>query len=436
MVRHVSPRRLASLMAMVMLFLTINSTIPMSQIQYSHGSTHNAIIHDPELAVEEIVTGLEFPTSMAFLGQDDILVAEKNTGKIQRIVNGILMHEPLLDLNVANRGERGMLGIAISTILDSGNHDPISYVFVYCTMSLMKDGEDYGDTGNATEPLGNRLFRYELADNHSKLVSPRLLLDLPASPGPLHNGGVIKIRNNDEIYVAVGDVRTPGNIQTVILNKTVAGILRITADGIAISPSILKGKESLNKYYAYGIRNSFGMDFDPISGKLWDTENGQSFGDEINMVEPGFNSGWRKVQGIWMSEGKTVTDRYLDMALQDYNGEGKYRTPELTWNSSAGLTALSFLRSGEYGRGYENDMFVAEFHNGTIYHFDLNEARDALSISSMIEDKIVYDRGEIQNHVFGEGFGGITDLEVNPYDGFIYVLSFDKGSIYRIVPRG
>ena len=52
------------------------------------------------------------------------------------------------------------------------------------------------------------------------------------------------------------------------------------------------------RYYAYGMRNSFGMDFDPVTGKLWDTENGPWWADEINIVEPGFNSGWKKVQGL------------------------------------------------------------------------------------------------------------------------------------------
>jgi aldose sugar dehydrogenase len=57
-------------------------------------------------------------------------------------------------------------------------------------------------------------------------------------------------------------------------------------------------EDPLNRYYAYGIRNSFGFDFDPITGNLWDTENGPGFGDEINFVEPGFNSGSKKVQGF------------------------------------------------------------------------------------------------------------------------------------------
>ena len=59
----------------------------------------------------------------------------------------------------------------------------------------------------------------------------------------------------------------------------------------------------MNLYYAYGIRNSFGIDFDPVTGKLWDTENGPGYGDEINLVKPGFNSGWGKIQGMWTTEG-------------------------------------------------------------------------------------------------------------------------------------
>ena len=47
------------------------------------------------------------------------------------------------------------------------------------------------------------------------------------------------------------------------------------------------------------------MDFDPVTGKLWDTENGPDIGDEINLVEPGFNSGFNKIDGVW-TDNKTV----------------------------------------------------------------------------------------------------------------------------------
>jgi glucose/arabinose dehydrogenase len=59
----------------------------------------------------------------------------------------------------------------------------------------------------------------------------------------------------------------------------------------------LGNKYPLNLYYAYGIRNSFGIAFDPVNGKLWDTENGENKYDEINVLNPGFNSGWSKITG-------------------------------------------------------------------------------------------------------------------------------------------
>ena len=58
---------------------------------------------------------------------------------------------------------------------------------------------------------------------------------------------------------------------------------------------ILGDISPLNLYYAYGIRNSFGIDFDPVTGNLWDTENGPAYADEINIVKPGFNSGYTPV---------------------------------------------------------------------------------------------------------------------------------------------
>src|SRR4030095_13413337 len=70
-------------------------------------------ITDPNLKVEKVSDGISFPTNMAFLGSDDILVLEKNNGTVQRIVNGVMLREPLLDVNVANQVERGLLGVAI-----------------------------------------------------------------------------------------------------------------------------------------------------------------------------------------------------------------------------------------------------------------------------------------------------------------------------------
>ena len=142
------------------------------------------------------------------------------------------------------------------------------------------------------------------------------------------------------------------------------GIIRVSKDGSPADTGILGNTYPLNLYYAYGIRNSFGIDFDPITGNLWDTENGPNYGDEINLVEPGFNSGWNKVQGIWEDNGGNMGETIQSDigGLVSFGGKGKYSPPELTWKNRVGLTALKFLDSERLGVEYKNDIFVSDFH--------------------------------------------------------------------------
>ena len=350
--------------------------------------------------VEEVSDRLDFPTSMAFLGPDDMLILEKNEGTVNRIVNGVLLEEPLLDVDVANDGERGMLGIAIAeekdAAIEGNNNNHITYVFLYYTESTGKDNDDGG------EAVGNRLYRYELDQNNEELVNPKLLLDLPTTPGPTHNGGKIVIGPDENVYLTIGDVGDHDVLDpsTIINMKDGpepdgrAGILRMTQDGETVEgseggegddndSSIFGNEYPVNLYYAYGMRNSFGIDFDPVSGNLWDAETGRYFGEEINLVEPGLNSGWMKAQGIWELDGML---RAIGVAspnresfiseLVDFNGKGKYSSPEFTWGKMPVTTSgMAFFHSDRLGKQYENDLFVGDFVNGMIFDFDLNVDR-------------------------------------------------------------
>jgi glucose/arabinose dehydrogenase len=376
-------------------------------------------IKDPNLGVELVSSdGLELPTSMAFLGPDDILVLEKEKGTVQRIVNGEMLLTPVLTVGVASQVERCMCGIAVSK-----SDSETVYVFLYFT--------EAAESGNS-EPVGNRLYRYEWVNN--QLVNPILLLDLPATPGPRHNGGVVRIGPDNNVYVIIGDV---DGHETLAQNQEsgeeadgTSGILRITQDGKPVGSSILGDYYPLNLYYAYGIRNSFGFDFDPITGNIWDTENGPGYGDEINLVEPGFNSGWLEITG--MSSNADDFDPEDD--LVSFDGKGKYSDPEYEWTVTLGPTALKFLNSDKLGAEYVNDVFVSDVVTGRIYHFDLNEDRTELVLEGPLADKVAETRDTgIEDIVFAEGFGGITDLEVGP-DGYLYVVSLGHGSIYRILP--
>src|SRR5918992_1454731 len=355
-------------------------------------SNSGLAIHDTTLEAAVIYEGLDFPSNMAFLAPNDILVLEKENGKVQRIVNGNISQDPVLDVNVANEYERGMLGIAVA------KNETISktYVFLSYTEAEIEDSDDcpkpnYCEPSHV--PLGNRLYRYEWDNSSNKLINPKLLLDLPAVPGPSQDGEVIGRGTIGDAY-------------------------------------------PLNLYYAYGLRNSYGMDFDPLTNLLWDTENGPSFGDEINLVEAGFNSGWKKIQGIWELKGATYGNVTSDPEdLVDFQGRGKYRAPEFTWFNTTGPTALIFLDSDKLGEQYQNDIFVSDFHGGNIYHFDLNQNRTHLALEGPLADRVADTAEESQGILFGEGFGPITDLQIGP-DGYLYVVSEEGGTIYKIIPMG
>jgi glucose/arabinose dehydrogenase len=422
------------------------------------------IISDPSLKVDLIFQkeikrkgGTLSPvSSMAFLGPNDILMLNKNEGIVNRIINGVLLGEPLLDVNVANKRERGMLGIAITGSITSNNDKKgdVRYVFLYYTQSAKSDGSDICHATyyckSDSETIGNQLYRYELKDN--KLINPKLLLHLPSWPAPAHNGGVLLIGPDNNLYVTVGDLVGSSNETSRTKAQNYkngtepdgrAGILRLSQDGKPSSHPILGNEFPLNLYYAYGIRNSFGIDFDPITHVLWDSENGPDYGDEINLVKPGFNSGWQKVQGIWKPKYDPIRggdliagEESLNPNIKDlvnFNGKGKYSAPEFTWNNTVGPTQIKFLHSNKYPKEYNNDLFVGDTNNGYLYHFDLSKDRKTLSLNGTLTDKVANSTKELDNVILGVGFGQITDIEVSP-DGYLYILSHDENveKIFKI----
>jgi glucose/arabinose dehydrogenase len=382
-------------------------------------------LKDSNLKVEKVVSGLANTTSMAFLSKEDILVTEKDSGMVKRIVNGNIIPEPVLDLEVANIKETGLLGIAVTEKDNSNINDLPDVAYIYYTATNGSDGGVH---------IGNRLVKYNLIEDPTngtlKMINPVLLLDLTPNLLYRHVGGKVMIDPVDKniVYLTVGDYEA--NLTQANNNKDrpepdgSGGILRIITNGT--EKGILGDGHPLNKYYAYGIRNSFGIAFDPITKDLWDTENGPAFEDEINLVKPGFNSGWSKVMGL-------STNKSVDWtSLVDFNGNGKYRDPEFVWNHTVGPTGIMFLESDKLGSYYENDLFVASSSRAQIYHFDLNVNRTGLILEGNLTDKIANAPGDDEGHIFGDSFYAPIELKTGP-DGFLYVLDFN-GTIYRIVP--
>ncbi len=437
----------------LVIFSFLNIYSQQNQPQDLEGIT----ISDSNFKVELVTQGLDFPTTMAFLGPNDFLILEKS-GAVKRVTDGEVVEKPLIQLDVSEKDERGLLGIAVrenknidntnSTSLQSEN---ISHkIFLYYVMCTDKN-----------RGCENRISRYDLDSKKNILINPKLLLSIPSFPDPAHIGGIIDIGPDHNLYVTVGNFQNTVPSGTYYKTKAQnfedgkpvdgrAGVLVITQDGKPVGEGTLGNEYPLNLYYAYGVKNSFGLDFDPVTKKLWLTENGPRFGDEINLAEPGFNSGSDKIFGIWRvnQEGKKlqldnnggggiVGNKPEDLVY--FTGKGHYSPPEFIWDKSTPPTALLFMDSRTFGTDYENDMFVGSVDGG-IFHFSLNNNRTGLFLTGILEDKIAADDTEFADILFAEGFSIITDLKQGP-DGNLYVVSGIKqsksekyGAVYRILP--
>ena len=126
-------------------------------------------------------------------------------------------------------------------------------------------------------------------------------------------------------------------------------------------------------------------------------------------------------------------DSYDGVKLQNFNGKGKYSSPELAWNETIAPTAIKFLKSNKYGKEYKNDIFVGS-NIGYVFHFDLKSNRTELDLKGPLKDRIANNRTEdLTDNTFGKGFGSISDITVGP-DGYLYIVSLGRGEIYRIIP--
>ena len=375
------------------------------------------VLNDPALQLREVVSGLNQPTAMAFIGKGDILVLQKGDGRVRRVINGVLQPDPVLDVAVDNSSERGLLGIAIHP-----NFPTSAFVYLYYTESSTGS-----DTSGSPVPVGNRVYRYTW--NGSTLVGPQLILDLPVTPGPNHDGGTMIFGPDGKLYVVIGELNRNGQLQNfsgAAAPDDTGVIFRINDDGSAPSdnPFFNQGG-NLAKYFAYGIRNSFGLAFDSVTGKLWDTENGPANYDEINLVDPGFNSGWMRIMGPSSRDAQGTSDLVI------FSGS-HYADPKFSWFSTVAPTAIVFTNAATLGVDYQDSVVIGDINNGNLYRFRLNLARDGfLFTNPNLGDLVADNNTELQEVILGTGFSGITDLKIGP-DGLLYVLSFSLGKIFVV----
>ena len=472
------------------------ATVTASEIDYDSSNNSSSIqtliqsaavsptMLDANLTVSTVATGLNQPTSLAFVGTNDFLVLEKATGKVQRIVNGV-MQGPVLDLAVNNASERGLLGIALHPSFAQNG-------FVYLFWTESSTGVDTSNTDEIAL-LGNRVDRYKW--NGTSLTFDLNIIRLRAlqqdsgqgSRGN-HNGGVLRFGFDGKLYVLFGDNGRRGFLQNVTSGGTVPDdqfggpepdnahltgvILRLNDDGTAPSDNPflnattnLTGEAAANikKVFAYGVRNGFGMAFDPLTGNLWTQENGDDAFDEMNRVTSGFNGGWVQVMGPLsrVSQFKSIESTYGGGNLQQLRWPpsniadtpqtalsrmymlpgASYRDPEFSWKYAVAPSPLGFVKGRGLGAQFEGDMFVGASRttlaNGYLFRFKFAGDRQHFAftdsrLADLVADNVdKFDLTESDSLLIGRDFGITTDIQTAP-NGNVYVVSLSNGAVYEI----
>ena len=486
----------------------------------------------PDLAVRTTISDLVTPISMAFIGANDFFVLEKNTGKVQRVVNGAVQGT-VLDLGVNFASERGLLGIALHPNFPS---NPGVYLFWTCRSTGAPADPFFPDEIRCLDAnmfaadtdqilqvplLGNRVDRFvwtgsALTYDHNLIMLRAFQNDgAPVPPGQgdeaqpprgNHDGGVMRFGPDGKLYIQFGDNGRRGQLQNLPCGPTetcpgpvepddqfggpepddahlTGVILRLNPDGTTptdnpffAAGAAMPGEvgENIQKIFAYGLRNGFGMDFDPISGTLWEQENGDDSFSELNRVEPGFNSGWVQIMGPpeRLAQYKAIeTDPGVDPCLgTPYFGLQQLRwpptliadtpaqalsrlfvlpgshfhAPEFSWKFELAPGGIGFVRGRGLGPQYEGDLFMGGarpfLEGGHLFHFNLTGNRRKIGVDDpRLEDRVAdnickFDITESESLLIGRNFGTVTDLVSGP-NGNLFVVSIDTGSVFEIFRR-
>lgn len=512
------------------------------------------IMLDPSLKVTTVVSGLNQPTSMTFLGPSDFLVLEKPTGKVQHVMGGTLVAPlqfvtpagaTLQNLPVNNASERGLLGIALDPAFTSNQ-----LVYLYWTESSTGAvSGNLAEVGNpnspfppgTVKPLGNRVDRFVYNPSNKSLTFDRNLIELRAyqqdnthsidAGQPLrgnHDAGKILFGPDGKLYIQIGDNGRRGQLQNLPNGPFGPGqsddqfggpapdnahftgvIIRLNPDGstpsdnpfahltrqqvaqieqqagVSLTASQLSEVvANIHKIFSYGRRNGFGLAFDPLSGFLWEAENGDDTFDEMNRITPGSNGGWVQIGGpsnriadykgietsftplqgnlpvagnVPFSAFDPATFipalqqlRWPPMRIADTSSQAlerlfvlpgsHYDEPEFSWLWAVAPAACGFAGNG-LGPQHANDLFVGAartfLDGGYLFEFKLDSTRQHFifsdpALADLVDDnEYKFDEGQSEGLIAGENFGIGTNIVTGP-DGNLYVVSLSNGAVYMI----
>lgn len=338
-----------------------------------------------------IASGLWHPWSLAWLPNGDMLVTERN-GKLRMVRDNKLDADPV-------GGVPAVHSVRLSGLMEILPHPKFAQnQFVYLTYT-----KDVGPDQVATTLARGRLVGHQLVD-----VKDILICDSWAGDGG--SGSRLAWGTDGMLYMTTG--ASNGNAAQELTSLR-GKILRLKDDGTPAPGNPFEGKAGARaEIYSLGHRNSLGLAFNPVTGDLWNNENGPYGGDEINIIKPGNNYGWPNV-----SYGRDYSGPQIVNFAPGMVG------PIVFWAPSIAPSGMMFYTGARFP-GWKNNVFVGAMLGGAAQGFPhlerivFNQDGDETSRQSLLTD--------LKQR--------IRDVRQGP-DGLVYVLTDEEnGALIRLEP--
>lgn len=325
------------------------------------------------------------PSVMKFAPDGRIFVCQQS-GELRVIKNGTLLTQPFVTLNVDANGERGLVGIAFDP-----NFINNQYIYLYYTLA---------------SGANNRISRFTAIGDVALAGSEVVILNLdPLSSAQIHNGGTMAFGIDGKLYVGVGENGNSANAQDLTTN--LGKILRINSDGtIPLGNPFTTGNNQQKSIWAYGLRNPFTISIQPVSGKIFVNDVGQSSWEEINdATSGGLNFGWPTAEGV--SNNSSFVNPVYTYAHGSGSGLG------------CAITGGTFFNPAttNYPSQYIGNYFFLDYCGNWI---------DRLSLSGTSATRSTF-ASSLPSSCVG--------LITGP-DGNFYFLGRDNNSVYKIIYTG
>ena len=348
------------------------------------------------LAVERAFPGLSMDGMVHLAYPDngtDKLFAVLQPGRVMVFDNDLRVssEEAFLDIRsqVHDRGnEEGLLGMAFDPEFASNGH-----LYVYYT---------------ASPPKRSVISRFTVAGAGKADPSSELIVLEVPQPYSNHNGGHLVFGPDGYLYIGLGDGgragdphdngQDPSTLLGTILRIDVATL--DSGSGYAIPPDnpFVGHGDAREEVWAYGLRNPWRFTFDRLTGDLWAADVGQNRFEEIDIVTPGRNYGWRLMEGLQCFDPSDCSHDGLELPVFQYGREG-----------GCSITGGYVYRGSRLASLYGAYVY-GDFCSGKIWAL----RHDGVRVTEQME---IVD-SPLNISAFGEDRSG--ELYILSFDGFIY----------------